>query len=165
MIFSCTKVFDGEPCGEWVRISCALRAFQHVQTLRENVQCWFQVGTEKRFDFFVHRPTCINSFCASRLCHHVRGVTMAVSTTSSSGWWLKLDLSHTAVYCKYQKLYGEFHDLNKTHQDELLDCFFLLNVQVPHRFFTMMKFRQMGSIIFVGWSLEYYVNKPIPRSY
>ena len=33
---------------------------------------------KKRFDFFVHRPTCINSVCASRLCHHVRGVTMAV---------------------------------------------------------------------------------------
>jgi hypothetical protein len=61
-------------------------------------------------------------------------------TTSSSGWWLELDLSHTAVYCKYQKLYGEFHYLNRIHQDELLDfVFFLLNVQLSRTVIAMMK--------------------------
>lgn len=42
---------------------------------------------------------------------------------ADDGWnWIYLTPRYTGFI--HQKLYGEFHDLNKTHQDELLDFVF-----------------------------------------
>ena len=125
MIFSCTKVFGGEPCGEWVRISCALRAFQHVQTLRENVQCWFQVDTEKKVRFF--RPQAYVH--QLRLCQQIMPPCQRRDHGSftrrhqaDDGWnWIYLTPRYTVNTRNFMVSFIIWIGL---HQDELLDCCF-----------------------------------------